>query len=57
MDTSTITTGTVIEFLVFLEEHKRLNPRTILNYRARLRLPFRLAFSYTSKFTKSKPFS
>ena len=42
---STITTQTVIEFLMHLEDVKHLNPRTILNYRSRLRLPFQLAFN------------
>ena len=31
--------------MVHLEGHRQLNPRTILNYRSRLRQPFRLAFN------------
>lgn len=42
---TTITARTVMEFLVYLEEEKHLNPRTILNYRSRLRQPFQRAFN------------
>ena len=43
--TDTVTPRTVLEFLIFLEEVRRLNPRTILNYRASLRIPLKLAFN------------
>ena len=42
---STITTKSVMEFLMHLEDVKHLNPRALLNYRSRLRLPFHLAFN------------
>ena len=44
-DTKTITTKTVLDFLAYLEDSKHLNPRTILNYRSRLRQPLHLAFN------------
>lgn len=41
---TTISEKTVMEFLLFCEESKHLDPRTILNYRSQLRLPILQAF-------------
>ena len=43
-DARSISAKTVLDFLAHLEDDKHLNPRTILNYRSRLRQPFQLAF-------------
>lgn len=40
-----ITPKVIMEFLIYLEDEKRLEPRTILNYRSQLRLPFQNAFN------------
>ena len=40
-----ITVKELMEFLIFCEQEKRLDPRTILNYRSQLRLPMLHAFN------------
>ena len=44
VSTRTISTQTLMEFLIACEENRHLDPRTILNYRSQLRLPILQAF-------------
>ena len=41
---TTITSQTRMEFLIHCEDNRRLDPRTILNYRSQLTLPMLHAF-------------
>ena len=42
---TTITTQVLMEFLIYCENDRHLDPRTILNYRSQLRLPILQAFN------------
>ena len=42
---TTITTQLLMEFLIYCENDRHLDPRTILNYRSQLRLPILQAFN------------